>query len=95
VGKGIVPHPPYASGQPRENNEAPFRYWFQFEMNQHRLFQAALFIFREQPILQLRDAVKNSQEHLNPTVTVGQQHRGLWSRPHYQSWPERTRLTGQ
>jgi hypothetical protein len=42
-------------------------------MNQYRLFQAALFIFREQPILQLRDAVKNSQEHLNPTVTVGQQ----------------------
>lgn len=41
-----------------------------------RLFQAALFVFREQPILQLRDALKNSQEHLDSTVAVRQQRHG-------------------
>jgi hypothetical protein len=42
-----------------------------------RLFQAASFIFREQSILQPRDAVQNSQEHLDSTVTVRQQRHGL------------------
>src|ERR1035441_9753049 len=95
-------------------------FWRSLTKIMQRLFQAALFVFREQLILQLRDAAKNSQEHLDSTVAVRQQDHGLGKmccfgpnldrhessvihhsehrfpcRPHYQSWPDRTRLTGQ